>query len=1800
MNFNVLNRLYKVILMLNAFGLTFLVNAQINTPTSIPELKLWLKADAGIVIDAGAVSQWEDQSGNNFHATQSIEANRPTLINSTELNNLPALQFDGVNDFLSGIEIPNLNNQSLTIFIVANGRSQSSTNAVLFSVNNTTSGFTITRRASAQRIGSILTGNLIQGSVSLLPTSGYGFRIFGYQKNLSSSANLRINGIQEVSSSSASLTGTFTNTIYQIGAAVGSNPYNGDISEIIIYTKSLSAIERQSIEMYLMNKYAPPIDLGVDINSEFGFCDLTLVPQGYFNSYLWSTGETTSSISINEPGSYWVQGTDIFGRVSRDTIQVTRPVYDSIQLNNQIICFNEPLNTTAFVPSGNYTFVQWSDGETNPVRILTAATSLSYTVVDNQNCTRTSNTASFTIDSSFSSYSLGIDLSLCLGNTLEAGTVPSNTSTYLWSTGATTSQIAINSSGEYWLELTNQNTCSIRDTININIIGEAPTVQFNFPSTFCQNEIISYSESSFVPSGENVSAVFWDFGNNQNSSSSNGTFNNTTSGNYSGSLTVTSEGGCSNTSPFNYQVKNKPIAQATFSPTCVGFPFTVASTSQSQANAIISYEWLLNDLSIGSSPQQVINNANATQNITLIVQNNHQCSDTLTFTVNAPISLPLASEVDLLNPGIGATLLNGLSTEYSWTPVPGATSYRLQVASDISMTTLLKDTIVSTSFVNLELTGSGQRFWRVQSRNACETGLWSATNSFLLADPIEGMKLHLSADFGVELVDGKVVNWQNRASNLNHVNQNVITSRPQYVSNVSNLNGKPTLRFDGVDDFLFGDSIAGVGNKSHQLFVLSNGRAQSSTNGIMFCINNGTNGYHFTRRASAQRLGTVHNNTLLQGATTTLSSNGYDYRLFGMGKNIGVSVNLRINGALEISGNTISMQNVIVNGDIGIGATPIGGSPINGDISEVLFFDRILSTTERQTVEKSIMDKYAPSINLGSDINIVYGFCDTTISPYGFFTSYLWSTGATTSSISINEPGSYWVQGTDIFGRVSRDTVNIERPIYQQVSLPQLITCYNENLNFSANVPNGHYSFQTWNDGFQSETRLLEPNQLLNYSISDTNGCVLISNSVTVFVDSSLIDFSLGLDKQLCIGNQLSPEFIPSIFHNYLWNNGQTDYSILVQTTGDYWLEISNSNNCRNRDSIFIEILGFAPDINYNFPSNVCQFDEVQFSESSTVQESNIAATYWTINNQAPIFASSGQIIFDQTGSIPVFLEVVSSENCRSSVEFEVIVNPKPILSFSTQNYCPYESINFSPSNQINTEITSYDWNFGQPSSPTNSSSISNPSHNYGVAGNYFVNLKVVDANGCKDTVIQTVVVQPAPIANFTVQNTCEKTTVEFINTSSIPSGYTISSMLWSYGDNTSAINPTTDKKYNEYGDYIIELIAVGNNGCADTTTNSITIYPNPVLNWSISPSCKNTLTVFEDLSTIPEGTLVSTDWLVNLQFPFTTPIASYRFGTLGVQYLNLTSTSDKNCTSDTLIILNVNPELDARFNYSPSNVVAGVPITFFDLSIGSTSSTWDLGKGEQFINYTPPVNQFSSTYNTDWVDSIVIVSLFVENQIGCKDTMAKSFVVNRQAFDLEVSNLFVQEANGFNTIGVGFKNKGSLDIKKVEFVLTSLNSLPIQETWNGNLQPNQQLIYIFNSKLSAYNSTQDDFTNFLCVEGVPFDNLGSQDLFLLNNKLCQNLENEEFVLMSLFPNPTENLTQVNLLIPSSSSDEANKLNVSLYNLNGEITQQIFKDRVVEPGIFDFTIDFQNIARGIYLLKIEHGSTTKLVRVAKI
>ena len=138
-----------------------------------------------------------------------------------------------------------------------------------------------------------------------------------------------------------------------------------------------------------------------------------------------------------------------------------------------------------------------------------------------------------------------------------------------------------------------------------------------------------------------------------------------------------------------------------------------------------------------------------------------------------------------------------------------------------------------------------------------------------------------------------------------------------------------------------------------------------------------------------------------------------------------------------------------------------------------------------------------------------------------------------------------------------------------------------------------------------------------------------------------------------------------------------------------------------------------------------------------------------------------------------------------------------------------------------------------------------------------------------------------------------------------------------------------------------MSLICYAGNGCTDTSSHVVEVHPIPDLSWNLTPSCLANPTSFTSTSTISSGTIDSTTWLVNLQYPIEGIQGQYTFTTLGIQFLHLSAMSDLGCHVDTLIEVIVNPGLSSDFVYEPEICVAGDEITLTSNATGSSSLQW-------------------------------------------------------------------------------------------------------------------------------------------------------------------------------------------------------------------------------------------------------------------
>jgi hypothetical protein len=222
---------------------------------------MWLRADAGVIASGNAVSQWQDQSGNGVHASQSAAGNQPTLA-AAGVNGRPALQFDGIGDFLT-FPLPLNGLGGMTLCLVGanttarTGGSSGAENAAIFWNEAEPWGsvyLTPFQDRVQFRFGTKQEHNW--PTYSRPTTLGNAASINIATKN-GATDSLYVNGALVLQQGGKLNTIAATDEIGNLGRGFDDNSYfPGTIAEVLVYRRALSDQERMSLEAYLQEKYS--------------------------------------------------------------------------------------------------------------------------------------------------------------------------------------------------------------------------------------------------------------------------------------------------------------------------------------------------------------------------------------------------------------------------------------------------------------------------------------------------------------------------------------------------------------------------------------------------------------------------------------------------------------------------------------------------------------------------------------------------------------------------------------------------------------------------------------------------------------------------------------------------------------------------------------------------------------------------------------------------------------------------------------------------------------------------------------------------------------------------------------------------------------------------------------------------------------------------------------------------------------------------------------------------------------------------------------------------------------------------------------------------------------------------------------------------------------------------------------------------------------------------------------------------------------------------------------------------------
>jgi gliding motility-associated-like protein len=530
----------------------------------------------------------------------------------------------------------------------------------------------------------------------------------------------------------------------------------------------------------------------------------------------------------------------------------------------------------------------------------------------------------------------------------------------------------------------------------------------------------------------------------------------------------------------------------------------------------------------------------------------------------------------------------------------------------------------------------------------------------------------------------------------------------------------------------------------------------------------------------------------------------------------------------------------------------------------------------------------------------------------------------------------------------------------------------------------------TWSTGATTDTIYVSPAVSSNYTVSATDYCSSAnptSNSVTVTIDAVPVA-NAGPNQVYCTGDVVT--LSTGGADSYVWYQlpAMTQVSIeptvVLNPSGNIdYMVVAWIGSCSDTDQVSITELPADP-IDAIGDTAVCQGTGVQLN----VVGATASSTYSWSPSLGLSNAGIVNPIATPSASEWFVVTVMSPNGCIGVDSVLVTIYNVPVPSFTMADVCLNEASTFTNTSTVaGSVISSTSWNFGDASA-TVATPIAN--HTYATDGSYEVVLTVTSAQGCVDSISQTTVIYPLPIADFTAQSDCADRMIAFNENASVSSG-AIVSWNWDFGNTqTSILQIPVGISYPVSATYNVQLEVATAFGCLHDTTIAIDIYPNPTAAFTVQDVCLLLDNAFTNAS-ISAGNypIVAYDWTFengqtsSLQDPTSTFVAP------GQYFATLLVTDSLGCQDEvTLNTVVVHPLPVVDFS-APISCLGDATVFTNNSTILSgtlTGYAWNFGDGNS--------SNSASSFNTYASDSTYSVQLIATSDQGCVDSATQNISI--------------------------------------------------------------------------------------------------------------------------------------------------------------------------------------------------------------
>ncbi len=989
------------------------------------------------------------------------------------------------------------------------------------------------------------------------------------------------------------------------------------------------------------------------ITGPSGFCrdsTLTLDAGAGYVSYQWSDNSAAQTLSVNTAGTYSVTVTDADNCSAADTVGVDElPVPDPLIAQDANLCQGDSAVLSVSPAFPSYT---WSTGESGAAITVSAGGTYSLAVVDANGCPGFD---TLVVDAfPLPLPEISGDTLACAGTTTLMGV--SSFDSIFWSTGATdTTQIAVQDPGTYWVEVLDGNGCRGTDSLVYDTLP-LPQVAISGPSSLCNGDSAQldagggYATYQWLPDGQTTQTITADSAQTY-------------------SVIVTDSIGCANDADFS--LFNFPPNQVIITVNGTGFCEGDSIALNANTPNILSYDWNTGD----TTPVLVVDEGGV---YTVTALDANLCTTEATVTVSEfPLPDPQVQGNFAFCPGDSSQLsvANGPFDDYLWHDGSAFNTYWADSAEQLVVT--------------------------VTDDNGCTASDTAQTSLFDLS-PFEiagdtAFCIGSSSTLSVQPAGFSAYAWSTGATG-----PQAEVSQPGTVEvTVTDANGCRQTQSQEVgfaDPAVLPSLQPGSLCPGDSLLLdpgtfVSYEWSDSSTDSVLWVLDEGTYGLTVTDAAGCV-YDTAVSVSLLPGVSAEIigpaqicvpPATPTTATLFA--RPSGMADYLWSNGntaeQIEITqGGTYTVTIVNSAGCRGVAskvveevsipepqlvADSVVCAGLCATLSVVGAFDSYLWTNEATdssiivcspntygvqifrdgcsiSLEAEVVEAPDPVPVLTPASPLCLGD-PVTVSTTEEFATYLWSSGAQSPSIQVDEGGWVALTVTDSIGCRGTDSLLIsEVDPPEPAILGDPFFCSGDSTVLFLDQS---YEQVNWSTGAVSDTVVLFFEELVQVMVADSNGCMGQAELEIAELPFPEVE-GLG-DTLFCTGGSTTLRIQPANVQDINWNTGDSGASLSVDTSGEYVATVTNIFGCSVEVSFSVQEVP-PPTVDAGGDGQLdCRDSTVRLGGPGQLPEDNIQF-FW----QGPgIDSSNAQEPFpevDMPGLYTVFAEYPFA-GCRSGMD---------------------------------------------------------------------------------------------------------------------------------------------------------------------------------------------------------------------------------------------------------------------------------------------------------------------------------------------------------------------------------------------------------------------------------------------------------------------------------------------------------------------------------------------------------------------